>query len=60
MNTSDKYCGGCRQKHPRDAFASNIMTSDGLQDWCREAMRQYRQRKKAAKARQQQPIGETV
>jgi hypothetical protein len=41
-----KYCSRCKRSHLKTDFASNINTPDGLQSWCKKAMRSYRATKK--------------
>ena len=41
-----KYCCRHHCNHLRSAFAANVLATDGLQGWCKEAMREYRARKK--------------
>lgn len=52
--TDMKYCS--RRKHhvPRSEFGSNINNADGLQTWCRECTRTYREERKARKAAEYQ------
>lgn len=43
-----KYCSRCKTSHHKSEFAANINRSDGLQHWCKKAMRGYRAARKSA------------
>jgi hypothetical protein len=34
--TGEKWCGGCRQWHPRTSFSRDRTRGDGLSKWCRD------------------------
>lgn len=38
----EKWCSGCYQLQPADAFWRNKLNPDGYQDWCKGCMRCYR------------------
>lgn len=44
-----KHCNRCKSHKLRAEFTENWTRPSGLNDWCKQCMREYRQLKKRAK-----------
>jgi hypothetical protein len=43
-----KYCGGCDETKPTEAFGSNCRSRDGLQYWCKACKNEHSKFRKEA------------
>lgn len=53
--TKTKWCGRCKKDLPRSAFNNNAFQRDGLQQWCRECSKEYKNALPKRKKKEAEP-----